>query len=124
MMMEGTYAGRVHNDRMAERDKMIDDINHCKSMTLLPCFALQRFQEIICLLVDAVHHKKLKLHSGEKIYCQSPLAMNITKEFINFDKNGTYGNLSDNEHIEWITDREQMNELLESSGRRIVICSG
>lgn len=75
VMMEGTYAGRVHNDRMAERDKLIDDINHCKSMTLLPCFALQRFQEIICMLVDAVHHKKLKLGHGEKIYCQSPLAM-------------------------------------------------
>lgn len=56
VMLEGTYAGRVHNDRMAERAKMIDDINHCKSVTLLPCFALQRFQEIICLLVDAVHN--------------------------------------------------------------------
>lgn len=61
VMLEGTYAGRVHNDRMAEHRKMIDDINHCKSITLLPCFALQRFQEIVCLLVDAAHSGELKL---------------------------------------------------------------
>lgn len=124
VMLEGTYGDRIHEDRIVQQEKMIAELNECKSMTLLPCFALQRFQEIICLILDAVHHKKLKLKKGEKIYCQSPLAMNITKEFINFDKHGVYGNLSDNEHLEWITDREQMNELIESSGRRIVICSG
>ncbi|MBP6910789.1 hypothetical protein KBC03_04330 [Patescibacteria group bacterium] len=61
VMMEGTYAGRVHNDRMAETAKLIDEINHCKSMTLLPCFALQRFQDVICMLANAVHTHKLKL---------------------------------------------------------------
>ena len=82
VMLEGTYAGRVHNDRMAERAKMIEDINHCKSVTLLPCFALQRFQEIICLLVDAAHNGTLKLGKGEKIYCHSPLATALSKEYI------------------------------------------
>lgn len=124
VMLEGTYAGRVHNDRLAERDKLIADIMSCKSVTLLPCFALQRFQEIVCLLVDAIHTKKLKLHSGEKIYCQSPLAMGLTKEYIANDKTGVYGNLTDNDHLEWITEPEEVEALLEKPGRRIIVCSG
>ncbi len=85
-MMEGTYGDRIHDDREVQTQKLLADIGSSKSIVLLPCFALQRFQEVICMILDAVHTKKLKLGNGEKIYCQSPLAMGITKEFINFDK--------------------------------------
>lgn len=124
VMLEGTYGDRVHEDRFEQVDKLMEELNSAKSMTLIPCFALQRFQEMICVLLDAAHHGKLKLKKGEKIYCQSPLAMAITKEYINFDKTGAYKNLLDTKHLEWVTEPEQLTELLDGQGRRIVICSG
>jgi len=124
VMMEGTYAGRVHNDRMAERAKMIDDINHCKSVTLMPCFALQRFQEIICFLVEAAHSGKLKLGKGEKIYCHSPLATALSKEYIANDPKGTYGALTDHDILHWIEEQEEVELLMQQPGRRIIVCSG
>ncbi len=124
MMLEGTYAGRIHNDRMSETSKLIDDINHSKSMTLLPCFALQRFQEIICMLVEAAYRGELKLGRGEKIYCHSPLATALSKEYIADDPKWVYKGLTDNALLQWISEPEEVVELLERGGRRIVVCSG
>lgn len=39
------------------------------------------------------------------------------------DPNGIYANLNDTDLIKWLTDPEEVKELLESEGRRIVICS-
>ena len=123
-MMEGTYGDRIHDDREIQKQKLLEDMQNSKSMVLLPCFALQRFQEILCMIIEAIHTGKLHLGENEKIYCQSPLAMAITKEYINFDKHGVYKNLSDNGRLEWLTEKEDVAALLEQSGRRIVVCSG
>ena len=73
VITEGTYAGRSHNDRVEEIKKIIHDIAEAKDMCLIPTFALQRFQDVISVLVEAVHNKSLKLNDGEKIYCHTPL---------------------------------------------------
>jgi Cft2 family RNA processing exonuclease len=85
VITEGTYAGRSHNDRLGEIKKIIHDISEAKDICIVPVFALQRLQDVLSVVVDAVHHGSLKLNGGEKIYCHTPLGYNLTKEYLLHD---------------------------------------
>ncbi len=124
MITEGTYAGRSHNDRLGEIKKILHDINEAKDLCIIPTFALQRFQDVLSVLIDGVHQGTLKLNNGEKIYCHTPLGYNITKEYLLHDTNGRYKNLSDRDIIEWIERPEEVIELLKKTWRKIIMCSG
>jgi Cft2 family RNA processing exonuclease len=124
VITEGTYAGREHQDRQGEIKKIIHDISEAKDLCLIPTFALQRFQDVLSILVASVHNKSLKLHDGEKIYCHTPLGYNLTKEYLLHDKKGTYKNLSDRDIIERIERPEDIIAMLKKPGRKIIMCSG
>lgn len=124
VITEGTYAGRTHNDRNGEIKKIIHDISEAKDICLIPVFALQRLQDVLSVLVEAVHKETLKLNSGEKIYCHTPLGYTLTKEYILHDSQGRYKNLSDRNIIEWIERPEEILQLLKKPGRKIIMCSG
>jgi Cft2 family RNA processing exonuclease len=55
VITEGTYAGRSHNDRLGEIKKIIHDIQQAKDICIIPTFALQRFQDVLHVIVEAVH---------------------------------------------------------------------
>jgi predicted metal-dependent RNase len=78
----------------------------------------------LSVVVDAVHQGSLKLNSGEKIYCHTPLWYNLTKEYLLHDGRWAYKNLSDRDVIQWIERPEEVVELLKKAGRKIILCSG
>ncbi|MEI7478328.1 MAG: hypothetical protein WCJ81_07810 [bacterium] len=90
----------------------------------MPCFALQRMQDVLCVLVKAIKNNELKLGAGEKIYCHSPLGYNLTKEFISQDTTGTYKDLSNREILTWIERHEEVMDIMSKPGRKIIVCSG
>lgn len=62
VITEGTYAGRTHQDRDGEIKKIIHDIGAAKDICIVPVFALQRLQDVLSILVDAVHKGALRLN--------------------------------------------------------------
>lgn len=124
VITEGTYAGRSHNDRLGEIKKIIHDISEAKDLCIVPVFALQRFQDVLHVIIDAAHNNSLQLNNGEKIYCHTPLGYNLTKEYLLHDTRWAYKNLSDRDIIQWIERPEEVVELLKKSGRKIILCSG
>ncbi len=123
VITEGTYAGRTHNDRLWEVHKIIHDIAEAKDTCLIPVFALQRMQDVLSVIVEAVHNGKLQLWKDEKIYCHSPLGYHITKEYLLHDTHGSYTNCSDRETIQWIERPEEIKKILLKPGRKIIMCS-
>lgn len=124
VITEGTYAGRTHQDRDGEIKKIIHDIGAAKDICIVPVFALQRFQDVLSILVDAVHKGALKLTEWEKIYCHTPLGYVLTKEYLLQDKQGRYKNLNDRDIVEWIEWTQEVVNLLKKKGRKIIMCSG
>lgn len=124
VITESTYAGRTHKDRFGEVAKVIKDLQDAKDICLIPVFALQRMQEVLSVIVEAVHHKKLILNENEKIYCHSPLGYNLTKEYLLHDTTGAYKYCSDRDIIQWIERPEEITKLLNRPGRKIIMCSG
>jgi metallo-beta-lactamase family protein len=124
VITEGTYSGRSHKDRDGEIQKIIHDVNQAKDICIIPTFALQRLQDVLSVLVEAVHKGTLKLNGGEKIYCHTPLGYILTKEYTLHDKEGRYKNLNDRDLIQWIERPEEVMALLKKPGRKIIMCSG
>ncbi len=124
IITEWTYAGRTHNDRLSENNKIINDIKKAKDICLIPVFALQRLQDVLSMLVDAVRNKRIELGANEKIYCHSPLGYNLTKEFILHDTEGVYWNCTDTKIVKWIENPEEADLIVKKPGRKIIICSG
>lgn len=73
-VIEGTYGWRNHAKREPEVDALLEGIKSAKNLFVLPAFSLQRFQEIMFVLWQALQSEELKLKKGERIYCVSPLA--------------------------------------------------
>lgn len=124
VITEGTYSGRSHNDRLGEIAKIIHDIKEAKDTCLIPVFALQRMQDVMSVIVQAVHDNQLPLGKEEKVYCHSPLGYNITKEFLVHDKKGSYKNCSDRDVTQRIERPEEVKKIIARTGRKIILCSG
>lgn len=73
-VIEGTYGGRIHAKRQPEVDALLEGIKSAENLFVLPAFSLQRFQEIMFVLQQALKSNALKLKKNERIYCISPLA--------------------------------------------------
>ncbi len=73
-VIEWTYGGRSHAKRQPELDALLQGIKSAKNLFVLPAFSLQRFQEIMFVLWQALQSGELKLKQEERIYCVSPLA--------------------------------------------------
>jgi metallo-beta-lactamase family protein len=73
-VIEWTYGGRGHAKRQPEVHALLEGIKSAENLFVLPAFSLQRFQEIMFVLWQALESGELKLKRYEKIYCVSPIA--------------------------------------------------
>lgn len=127
--IEGTYWDKLHPNRMAETEKLYNEINSAKGFVLIPCFTLERFQELKELLWEWIASWKIKMGEGEKIFCDSKLAYNLSKEYLINDEDGKYSYLKENPHMTWVQNENNTHgenspkEILQINWRVIVLCT-
>ena len=82
VLLESTYGGRIHED-VEERGKILLDIikkSHEKGgVLMIPCFAIERTQEIIYRLNDFFENNMMP---KMKVFVDSPLATKATEVFL------------------------------------------
>ncbi len=92
VVMEGTYGDAFH-ENLQNRSKYLKDAIHYitgrNGVLMIPCFAIQRTQEILYELDKLIIDKQIK--SDIPIFVDSPLAIEATEIF------GRYPNLYDQE---------------------------
>lgn len=62
LILESTYGGRLHANRMAEEGRIVDDVGKVlenEGRVLIPAFALGRAQEVALILDNAIAKRKL-----------------------------------------------------------------
>lgn len=130
-IFESTYGDRLHSNREAEEDKLIELAEECarkKGKMLIPAFALGRAQEVLLILKKAINKKKLK---GINIYVDGMVRnINNVYEFNPLFLKGSLGKKIlkggkpfYDEHIKPIETREQREQILESSESCIIVSS-
>lgn len=86
IFLESTYGDRLHkniNISIMELKSYIEDVTKSGGTVVIPSFALERTQEILYLL------RQLSLKGLLKkipVYLDAPLAINVTKTFLNYPK--------------------------------------
>lgn len=86
LFLESTYGDRLHkniNISIMELKSYIEDVIKAGGTVLIPTFALERTQEILYLLRQLSLKGVLK---GVPVYLDAPLAINVTKTFLNYPK--------------------------------------
>ncbi|MEI6426240.1 MAG: MBL fold metallo-hydrolase [Candidatus Absconditabacteria bacterium] len=130
MIIEGTYGNALHVDRTYEKRRFIDELNNAEGLVLIPCFVIERMQEVREMLGAAIDNNQLVLEKGEKIYFDSKLGYNISKEYLMADSKNAYPHLKDHPQMERISDKESIEgvkaskKIMGHKGRTIVVCSG
>ena len=84
VFVESTYGSSLHGDLTISIDsfeKQILDTLSDKGTVVIPCFALERTQEILYLLKQLSEDGKLE---NIPVFLDAPLAINVTKTFMNF----------------------------------------
>jgi metallo-beta-lactamase family protein len=82
LISESTYANREHEDLLEISDKLLTIIKRTVSRggkIIIPCFSVERTQEIVYVLHKLYLEKKLKFELP--IFVDSPLAVNATDVF-------------------------------------------
>lgn len=82
LILEGTYGARLHDsirNTKSQLEKIINRTLMRKGKIIIPAFSLERTQEVLFYLNELLREK---LISPLPIYVDSPLATEITKEFI------------------------------------------
>lgn len=128
---ESTYGGVSHPDRNSDIEKMIDLVKDAwknKQKIIIPCFALERTQEIIYLLSYLMEKGNIP---NIPIYLDSPLASKITSVFSTGWNNGLFTvqkNLNynpfdpnTNKHLNIINNPEDTALLIHSTQPSIII---
>lgn len=128
---ESTYGGVNHPDRNNDIEKMIDLVKNAwknNQKIIIPCFALERTQEIIYLLSYLMEKGSIP---DMPIYLDSPLASKITSVFssgwndglFTVQKNLKYNPFdpNTNKHLNIINNPEDTNQLIHSTKPSIVI---
>lgn len=84
LFVESTYGASLHEDLNISienfQNKILETLHNGGSV-IIPSFALERTQEILYILNNMSNNGKLK---GFQVYLDSPLAINVTKTFLNF----------------------------------------
>lgn len=81
MLMESTYGGREHELGTGADDKVAEVLNRALKRggkVLIPCFAVERTQQILYVLHQLFQEKKIP---SVNVYVDSPLATNATEIF-------------------------------------------
>jgi metallo-beta-lactamase family protein len=130
IFLEATYGDRLHkniNVSIMELKTYIEDVAKSGGTILIPSFALERTQEILYLL------RQLSLKGVLKkipVYLDSPLAINVTKTFLNYPQlfskeiqklieNNV--NPFDFEELVHTQSKEASKKIIAKSGAKIII---
>ena len=130
LYVESTYGDRNHKDTessIAEFKSIIIDTLHNWGNVLIPSFAVERTQEILCLLKE-MHDRKELPHC--KIFLDSPMATRATQAYNNYsdmlsqkcqeykDRDGT---VFDFEYLIYTPDVEGSRAINDVDSRAIII---
>lgn len=124
LIIEWTYGDKLHADRDWEKRRFINQLNNAKWLTLIPGFAVERFQEVREMIWEALANKELRLRHWEKIYFHSNLAYDISKEYLAQDAQGVFKHLHNNRQMEWLTDQTEIQWIMHGKWRRIIVTTG
>lgn len=130
-IFEATYGDRLHSNREAEEEKLIELAEECvrkKGKMLIPAFALGRAQEVLLILKKAINKKKLKeiniyvdgmVRNINSVYEFNPLFLkgSLGKKILKGGK-PFY-----DDHIRPIETKEQREQILEDSESCIIVSS-
>ena len=132
LVLEGTYGGRLHESIKNTKSQLREVINRTYlrgGKIIIPAFSLERTQEVLYYLNELLKDKAIPFLP---IYVDSPLATEITKEFINhvsYLNHKTQRDIRRNEGpFEFINLRyvrnQQESKALNDDKRPMVIISG
>lgn len=80
LLVESTYGNRLHKQLPETMDELVhaitDTLERKRGNVVMPAFTVGRTQEILYLLIELTHQRRLH---GLKIYVDSPLAMAATE---------------------------------------------
>lgn len=81
VLIESTYGDRVHEpteDVSEALARVVDQAGQAGGNLVIPCFALERSQNILYYLSDLLHRKRIE---PMMVFLDSPMAIRITKVF-------------------------------------------
>ncbi|MBU0634063.1 MAG: MBL fold metallo-hydrolase [Candidatus Omnitrophica bacterium] len=81
LIIESTYGNRMHPPISEAKEKLAQVVNttiNRAGKVIIPSFAMERTQEILCFLSELMEERKIK---DVPIYLDSPLAIDITAVF-------------------------------------------
>lgn len=124
VLMESLYGGQIHPDRddsAAELMKIIQDTTRNRGNVFIPCFAVQRTQEV---LNDAKFAKDTgKLDRDIPFWLDSPLAQRVSTIYMQALQT-TRANLFDFEGLRYTRNYKQSIQLSKGQGQVIMAGSG
>ncbi len=81
LVIESAYGNKVHEDakdRVLKLERVVEDITSRGGTLMIPAFATERTQEILFLLNDMLHHRRIP---EIPVFVDAPLAIRITAVF-------------------------------------------
>lgn len=124
IIMESLYGGQVHTDRDQSTKELIDLINQTiknNGNVFIPCFAVQRTQEVLNDLKNA--KKSGELAADVPVWLDSPLAQRITAMYTAALQHGQE-DLFDFEGLNYVNKYKQSLKLTKMQGQVIIAGSG
>ncbi|KIM07748.1 MAG: beta-lactamase [Sulfurovum sp. FS06-10] len=130
LYVESTYGDRNHRDieaSIVEFKRVIIDTMHNWGNVLIPSFAVERTQEILCILKE-MHDRKELPHC--KIFLDSPMATRATQVYNNYsdllsqqcqDYKKRDGTIFDFEYLAYTPDVESSRAINDVDSRAIII---
>lgn len=81
ILIESTYGDRIHEDRMKRKEfleNVIEETFSKKGVLMIPAFAVERSQELLCELNELVEHNRIP---KVPVFIDSPLAIKVTEVY-------------------------------------------
>lgn len=131
LVLETTYGGKLHANRMAEEQRLIDAISEIVEQggrVLIPAFALGRAQEVALILDSAIANKKL---APIPVYLDG-MTRSITQVFERFPdylSKGLQKHLEDNltlfrsKYMHYIRSKQERDDLAAKQYPCVIIAS-
>lgn len=124
VIMESLYGGQVHVDRIVSAQKLVEIIDETTKHggnAFIPCFAVQRAQEILSDIKDA--KEKRELDNDLPVFLDSPLAQRITGIYSRALSNQRDSEF-DFDNLIYVKKAKQSAKITNQSGQVILAGSG
>jgi len=131
LFCESTYGDRIHKsfkETIKEFREVILETLNKNGNVIIPSFAIERTQEVLCALKDM--YKKGLLPKGTKIFLDSPMAIKATNVYVKYHKKlstkcNKYlkkdGNIFDFEIVKYTTKVDQSKKINDIEHKAIII---